>query len=68
MKSWGGSHIGNSTMLERADAIRGHLEITSEVGSGTEVRISVNIPRGTEQTGPLGEPREPARTTQTIGV
>jgi signal transduction histidine kinase len=64
----GGSHIGTSTMRERAEAIRGHLEITSVIGSGTEVRSSVVIPPGSDANDLLNGASEPARTTQVIGV
>jgi nitrate/nitrite-specific signal transduction histidine kinase len=40
----GGSHIGTSTMQERSAAIGGQLDITSERGKGTEVRVRVHIP------------------------
>jgi signal transduction histidine kinase len=68
LKVGGGSHIGTSTMRERAEAIRGQLEITSEIGSGTEVRISVLVPPGSDANDLLNGASEPARTTQVIGV
>jgi signal transduction histidine kinase len=68
LRAGGGSHIGTSTMRERAEAIHGRLNITSELGSGTEVRIVVSIPQTTDDSGPLGEPREPARSAHTVGV
>jgi signal transduction histidine kinase len=40
----GGSHIGTSTMAERAAAIGGSLEIQGQAGHGTEVIARVSIP------------------------
>ena len=40
----GGSHIGTSTMAERASAIGGTLEIRGKSGEGTEVVARVTIP------------------------
>ena len=68
LKSGGGSHIGTSTMRERAEAIRGQLEISSVIGSGTEVRIDVTIPPGTEDTDVQGGASQPIRTTEAVGV
>ncbi|HET9496133.1 MAG TPA: sensor histidine kinase, partial [Chloroflexia bacterium] len=68
LKTGGGSHIGTSTMRERADTIRGQLEITSAVGAGTEVRISVTIPPGSDESEGFGKPPEQERSTQAITV
>ena len=40
----GGSHIGTSTMRERAAAIGGTLELISAPDKGTEVRVQVDVP------------------------
>ncbi|MEO8284872.1 MAG: GAF domain-containing protein [Chloroflexota bacterium] len=40
----GGSHIGTSTMQERATAINGELQIISSHNKGTEVLTRVHIP------------------------
>jgi signal transduction histidine kinase len=68
LKTGGGSHIGTSTMRERAEAIRGQLEITSEVGAGTEVRISVTVPPGSDESEGMGQSPQQARSTQAISV
>lgn len=39
----GGSHIGTSTMRERAEAIGGTLALTSSPGNGTEVLVTVSV-------------------------
>jgi len=44
LRQGGGSHIGTSTMQERARAINGHLEIESASAKGTRVSVRVHIP------------------------
>jgi PAS domain S-box-containing protein len=41
--------VGMSSMRERAAAIRGELEIESEPGQGTSVRVRVPLPQRTQQ-------------------
>jgi signal transduction histidine kinase len=38
-------HYGLTGMRERAETIRGTLEITSETGAGTTVRLQAPMPR-----------------------
>jgi nitrate/nitrite-specific signal transduction histidine kinase len=68
LRTGGGSHIGTSTMRERAEAIHGILDITSEPGSGTEVRTTVSIPPGSVPDDPLTGASKSARNTETISV
>lgn len=42
----GGSHIGTSTMRERAEAIGGTISIETTPGGGAEVRVNVQIEPG----------------------
>jgi nitrate/nitrite-specific signal transduction histidine kinase len=49
----GGSHIGTSTMRERAEAIGGSIEFKSQLGAGTEVLVKVAA--GPAEQGPAGE-------------
>jgi signal transduction histidine kinase len=44
LRRGGGSHIGTSTMQERANTIGGELEIKSAPGEGSEVVVHVAIP------------------------
>ncbi|MDQ3707149.1 MAG: GAF domain-containing protein [Chloroflexota bacterium] len=53
----GGSHIGTSTMRERAQAIGGTISFESKPGEGTEVLVSVNI-----------DPANPATIAKTNGL
>jgi signal transduction histidine kinase len=57
LKTDGGSHIGTSTMRERANAIGGTIEITSAPGSGTEVLVTTHVPLGSANgvTSPVEE-------------
>ncbi|HEY0070390.1 MAG TPA: GAF domain-containing protein [Chloroflexia bacterium] len=48
----GGSHIGTSTMRERAQAIGGTIDINSTPGEGTEVLASVHIEPEVSPAGP----------------
>jgi signal transduction histidine kinase len=47
----GGSHIGTSTMRERAQAIGGTLKIVSAPGHGTMVQARVSVPSGAAGAG-----------------
>jgi signal transduction histidine kinase len=49
----GGSHIGTSTMRERAETIGGALEIRSCPGCGTEVVVRSSVPGGKVQVPPM---------------
>ena len=44
LRQGGGSHIGTSTMQERAGAINGNIDIESAPGKGTRVSVRVHIP------------------------
>jgi signal transduction histidine kinase len=50
----GGSHIGTSTMRERAQAIGGTIDINSEPGAGTKVLVGVYIHAHGSHAGPAG--------------
>lgn len=75
--SGGGSHIGTSTMRERAQAIGGTISIDSTPGGGAGVLVSVDIgaepaTRGASTDGPSGS-RNPSaqvsgRTLNTTSV
>jgi signal transduction histidine kinase len=41
--------VGFATMRERAALIGGHLEIESEEGQGTSVRLRIPLPQGTSE-------------------
>jgi signal transduction histidine kinase len=41
--------VGFASMRERAALIGGHLEIESEQGRGTSVRLRVRLPQGTSE-------------------
>ncbi|MEA2574115.1 MAG: hypothetical protein QOH93_1413 [Chloroflexia bacterium] len=73
----GGSHIGTSTMRERAQAIGGKISIESKPGEGTEVLVAVNIEPGTQSAGSNGDSvatngrassQETARALDTMNV
>ena len=53
----GGSHIGTSTMAERAAAIGGELQLNSYPGGGTEVTVRVT-PKGDSTPVPISEIRK----------
>lgn len=37
------SHFGLGTMRERAEEIGGHLDLSSHMGQGTEVKITIDM-------------------------